>query len=706
MMNKALLLDDFNHGDLSKYEMNHHFVSSYHLSFCEEVIKYGEKSLKLTYDFSGWKSGNGAMYIQFNDELKTEKRPLKLGVWVYGDGKSPWLRAALVDGSGEVKIVNLTKGNIDWYGWKYVDVAIDGKWELPIRLQQIYAVETDKTKQGNKEVQGSIYFDQLRFVYIDDVDLKGPDFCDVKPQKQMIYTNAFLFSVKVFDDETGVDESSICMKINGKQVQHRYDSMKHEIKYFLYNLPEGTYHIEVDAKDNMGNAARPMIHRSYTIDLTKDLDPPVISNITPTEAAICPTSTPRITFHVVDEKSGIAVEDIQVILNGTRLPVMYDEESGWCYTYSKKHLSNGRHQFTITVKDRAGNRLGPIQNEFHIQSNINLQADHLSISIVPDTHTTPYAAYAFQKIKEEASHLIIHMGDMVDQGEEWEFVKIKKALRLVEETMLLTTPGNHESFQGNLDLYMHYFGSPTYHVECAHVLCIVLNTAYEQSLSKSDATQFHYLESLLRENKKENILLMTHVPTMDSFGTSHHMNEKDARLLENLLGRYKLWNPQVNITVLFGHLHILQTWQKDGVNYLITGNGAGKGYVSHEKGNILGYGVVDIKKDSMIYQFRPFVNEIFIGFGDNRIACLDIDQYASIQLRVYGHFDVIDSKYHVDLSGIDMICIDWLTEDPTILSISEQGIIYGKSCGKTTITARMDKHQVTIPVEVRASRDS
>ncbi|MDY0409151.1 hypothetical protein [Paracerasibacillus soli] len=87
MEKKQLLLDDFTHGDLSRYEKNTTFVRTYQLAISDTHVK-GGKSLQLSYHFGGWTAGNGAMYIIFKDNLITKSRPLKLGMWVHGDGKS------------------------------------------------------------------------------------------------------------------------------------------------------------------------------------------------------------------------------------------------------------------------------------------------------------------------------------------------------------------------------------------------------------------------------------------------------------------------------------------------------------------------------------------------------------------------------------------------------------------------------------------
>lgn len=699
-----LLLDDFEHGDLTKYETNHHFVGSYALSMTVERAKTGRKSLKLSYHFGQWTTGNGAMYIQFKENLQTDSMPVKLAMWVYGDGKSPWLRATLLDGEGSRKIVNLTEGNSDWVGWKYVDAEIDKNWKLPLRLEKIYAVETDKTRQGNPDVQGDIYFDLIQFIYKDDVDFKGPEFTEIYPKESVIYKNSFTFSARVFDDMSGVDSGSIRVKVNGQLIKHSYSEKTGLIHYEVADLSEGDVQLEVEAYDQAGNPSLPSINKTYTIDLSPDLDKPVLSNLTPSQRVVTYTGTPRVTFNVIDEKSGIDVKDIHASLDGDRLDLTYDEETGWCYGYQP--ISAGEHRVEITVTDRAGNQLGPIEECFFTKTPREPHVDHSTIiPIIPDTHSPDYLRLLLEYAAKEPADLVIHMGDLVDGATQEEFQKVEDVLTdHTNQTnqAFLTVAGNHESFQGNLDLYQAHFGAPTYHLEYGDSLIIVLNSSFEQSISVSDSTQFHYLEKLLQENKQKNIMIATHVPVQDAFGTSHHMVENDAKQLEQLLSDYKRNNQDVSITVLFGHLHVLQSWEKDGVTYIINGNGAGKGYVAHEKGNILGYGILEIGRAGVKYNFKPIVEKLFIqpeneadltGADDRPNKDWEMSRGSTMQFRVFGRVNVLKSNYTVDLTHRSLINIHWETSDDRILTMSSSGLASAKKPGTATVTATLvDAH--------------
>src|SRR5690625_7210777 len=88
------------------------------------------------------------------------------------------------------------------------------------------------------------------------------------------------------------------------------------------------------------------------------------------------------------------------------------------------------------------------------------------------------------------------------------------------------------------------------------------------------------------------------------------MNIEDAHELEAIVSAYKRENKQKQLMVLFGHLHVLQTWRKAGVDYVITGNGARKGYVANDQGNLLGYGGIDSSTSGMTYRLKAFLSRM------------------------------------------------------------------------------------------------
>lgn len=131
-----------------------------------EPVHAGVYAGKFTYDFTGT-SGTSAAYLNFKDELGGTGRvlegyPKKLGVWVYGDGQKHWLRAMFQDSAGTKPTIDFTlAGGLNWIGWKYVTIDLPANLKPPIRLNQIYLVETSNTNKNG----GTLYVDQVTALY-------------------------------------------------------------------------------------------------------------------------------------------------------------------------------------------------------------------------------------------------------------------------------------------------------------------------------------------------------------------------------------------------------------------------------------------------------------------------------------------------------------------------------------------------------------
>ncbi len=148
---------------------NQYYVDGYVGGSCEvspQQAKLGQYSLKVDYDYSNWtRVYNGSINIRLHSNANKSNyassiRPKQLGMWVYGDGQAPWLRAVIKDSEQNSHIINLAP-RINWVGWQYVSAEISPDISLPITLDYFYLVETDK----NKDLRGTVYFDNIEFVY-------------------------------------------------------------------------------------------------------------------------------------------------------------------------------------------------------------------------------------------------------------------------------------------------------------------------------------------------------------------------------------------------------------------------------------------------------------------------------------------------------------------------------------------------------------
>ncbi|SFI31049.1 Predicted protein [Paenibacillus sp. UNC496MF] len=107
------------------YPTNPNAASSPYFSFSTTIKHSGDRSFKMDYDMANWsKAANGTLNwiphwykgANWSDDLaaamdksyKTDIYPKKFGIWVYGDGKAPWLRVIFKDGTNTNKTLDLT----------------------------------------------------------------------------------------------------------------------------------------------------------------------------------------------------------------------------------------------------------------------------------------------------------------------------------------------------------------------------------------------------------------------------------------------------------------------------------------------------------------------------------------------------------------------------------------------------------------------
>ncbi|MBS4174210.1 phosphodiester glycosidase family protein [Bacillus sp. FJAT-49736] len=127
-----------------------------------EPVHNGKASLRLAYDFTTSTSGTSAAYLNAKKNFVFTSKPNHIGMYVYGDGKSHWLRALIVDGKGNSYVIDITKDKgLTWRGWKYVRADIPQNLPLPIKIKQIYLAQPHQELKS----KGSVYFDQFQVFY-------------------------------------------------------------------------------------------------------------------------------------------------------------------------------------------------------------------------------------------------------------------------------------------------------------------------------------------------------------------------------------------------------------------------------------------------------------------------------------------------------------------------------------------------------------
>ncbi len=704
---KAQLIDGYEQNDPSRYYIDGYVGGTHEIS--TEQVKSGSYSLKVNYDYAKWtKVYNGTINVRTYPAAKgsgytTTIRPKKLGMWVYGDGKAPWLRAIITDGTGANRTLDMAS-SIYWTGWKYVEVPIPSNVPMPITLNYFYMVETNKSLN----YKGTVYFDDIRFSYTDDEDLKEPAYSNVSPSAATVYSAEIPFFVTLTDEKTGIDPAGIAVKMDGQPVtigdgedQAHFDTDTGILTYTAKALSEGPHTFVVEASDKAGNRMNPPLTKNVMVNLQPDVAPPVISGLLPLDGNTLKLSRPKLSAQIKDVQSGVNEADVRMTLDGQDLQVYYDPSNGWAYALPDTALSVGSHTFTVNAKDKAGNVAESQSVTFTVVDFAQpSNPGKFAFSVTSDTHATGFAPLIFDRINNDDSELVLQNGDLVDNDNAAQWTTGRNQIALLNKPYMIS-PGNHEGFNGSLTNYYTYFGVPTYSFEYGNTLFISLNSALGQSISGPDPTQFHYLQRVLNENTKPNVVIFTHNPTRDTFGTAHQMLESDADRLEKMLGEYKAANPEKSVNVIFGHLHVSQSWMKDGVTYTISGDGALKKYVTPANGGFLSYTQFKVDGTNVTHKFLPLTQKITVM--DDAIqnnGRLTLPQGVKRTLNVYGDFFAITADYLVNLSKFADVDKKFTSSDDRVVSVSEAGELTAHQVGTAEVTITVSGITTTLPVEV------
>lgn len=719
-------------------------------------VKNGNGSLYWIYDTNKWpRTTNGTMNFfpdwdvpavdrgwtqeeqtKLLSQYRAKAKPEKFGLWIYsGDENNDGISdnyncmstayfkvndGTYVDENGKTHYVaadgNGTPGSrnikitptehMDWIGWKYFEFDVPDDWQMPITFNYMMMSNIYKgADQANYRT--TVMLDDLKWIYTDEEqDNDGPVFSETTPDGTGLFKTELDFST-IVTDASGVKAETISATVNGEPVEYNYDAATGKITFKKPDLKDGeSYRVAVKAQDNRGNESTSYVDKTYTVDLSNDEEGPVISNVTPESGSKLPVQvpSPRIGFKIKDAKSGIDVSSIKVTLDGKAVSDVYcDEATGWCYAQPDFKLADGTSsaEIAIDANDKNGNKMDTYKDTVSVSLIAQPKdADNYSISVIPDTQGNAYSSMIFPRAAASDSELVIHLGDIVDGVNTAEFDEGKKWADGMNKPYLVAA-GNHEGGNLDLDMYNEYFGSPTYYFDYGKTRIIMLNSAFTQSISATDPTQYRFLENALESNTLPNVYVVSHVVPEDHFNTQHNMTTEECAKLEDMLGAYKKAHPAVNITEISGHLHTLEGYERQGVQYIIGGNAAGKGYVTNDEGNILGTGKITVKEGKASYSFDPLLTKIYIRNAAMQNGTLKLAKGGTAQLDVYGDFreKARTDSYMTNISDDELVDINWSSSDTSVAEVSDDGIVTVKGDGSANITAVSGGKSNTVNIE-------
>ena len=278
-------------------------LSLVNVSDDEEHVRFGSNALKIDYDFTQATGTEGAG-VGYTINQTIEGTPTAVGMWVYApEGTANlWLRIRVNDADGQVQNLNFVPeidksisdiiksgqnwtgdtsllGGINWEGWHYVEAQLTDTEGNPLKapfelrtgevIRVMYVPGTgmglalpDGTYVGQAERKGSLYIDNVRFVYganVDDLDAPQAEFININDtvfeDNMNVDTNTVTIKASLYDVEsaymTGLDWDRIHTYIDGKEVA--FEQAGELLQISNLGLGNGDHEFKLVICDKFGN---------------------------------------------------------------------------------------------------------------------------------------------------------------------------------------------------------------------------------------------------------------------------------------------------------------------------------------------------------------------------------------------------------------------------------------------------------------------
>ena len=281
-------------------------------------VHSGSYSMRMDYDFTQNNNQTDGVCFGLSEDLVLEGNPNKIGLWVYIPEGTPslWLRLRYTDGAGASSQIDFTKEDLnDETGlhkqadnaWHYYEANLENlitPVKIPagmsIRLMVLsYATSgvgwtsADGTKIDKSECYGSLYFDDLTFIYgSTNQDVVPPEITDVTVNEspltdgQSFDTSTLAFKA-YFEDSTesslfntGINFDNVLLYVDGKLIEDALvDQSEGSVRHDNLVFTQGQHTIRLLVTDIAGNQAS----QSYNINITDPQAPAAPVSVTARE---------------------------------------------------------------------------------------------------------------------------------------------------------------------------------------------------------------------------------------------------------------------------------------------------------------------------------------------------------------------------------------------------------------------------------------
>ena len=284
-------------------------------------VRSGQYSLRMDYDFTQNNNQTDGVCFGLSEEIVPDGNPNKIGLWVYIPEGTPslWLRLRYQDGTGNSSQIDFTKGNVEGEtelhkqadnAWHYYEADLS-KLTPPVKIPAGMSIRimvlsyatsgvgwtsADGTKIDKSECYGSLYFDDLTYIYgSTNQDVVPPEITNVTvngsplTDGQTFDINTLAFSADFQDStesslfNTGINFDNVLLYVDGLRIEEGAEGafVDHSgiIRADKLVLSQGQHTIRLLVTDIAGNQAS----QSYNINITDPQAPAAPVSVTARE---------------------------------------------------------------------------------------------------------------------------------------------------------------------------------------------------------------------------------------------------------------------------------------------------------------------------------------------------------------------------------------------------------------------------------------
>lgn len=354
-------------------------------------VHSGSHSMRLDYNFTQNNNQTDGVCFGLSDTLVLDGNPNKIGLWVYVPEGTPnlWLRLRYIDGTGNASQIDFTKGTTTGEdelhkladnAWHYYEADLSNLTPpvtipagMCIRLMVLSPQTSntgwtlaDGTKIDKSECYGSLYFDDLTFVYgSTNRDVVAPKVTEVTVNEEPLTdgqhfgTNVLAFNAYFEDSEadslfnSGINYNNVLLYVDGKQITDAFiDESAGYIRHDNLVLSQGEHTIRLLVTDEAGNQTI----RTYTIVVDAPSAPQSPVEVTCSEDSAVLGKT--VTLHFTPTNSDVTSIDVTLYINRAyRDAFQLTAGNGW--TKSKDAVYDSITNTVSFTISRAGAEAGP-----------------------------------------------------------------------------------------------------------------------------------------------------------------------------------------------------------------------------------------------------------------------------------------------------------------------------------------------------------